>query len=109
MARSLLYADLRYEGDPHGVTGVDEPDLILTDNLSLSRARTGQNEDVAYMGLLSALLAWQRRGVDAFERRPTWCSFRATATLRRSPRVGRLPVERTCGGGGGGGSAPTTQ
>ena len=35
VARALLYLDVRYEGGTHGVTGFAEPDLILTDNLSL--------------------------------------------------------------------------
>ncbi|MCP5020767.1 MAG: hypothetical protein GY930_03230 [bacterium] len=59
VARSLLYADVRYEGGNHGNTGVSEPDLILTDVQSLiSASNTGSNESVAYMGLLSALLQW---------------------------------------------------
>jgi len=58
VARALLYLDVRYEGGTHGVTGVDEPDLILSDNASLIVADTSQNKSVAYMGMLSVLLQW---------------------------------------------------
>jgi len=59
IARALLYADVRYEGGSHGVTGVSEPDLILTDNTGqIAASNTGQNEAVAYMGRLSVLLDW---------------------------------------------------
>lgn len=59
IARALLYADVRYEGGNHGSTGVSEPDLILTDVESLIAAsNTGDNESVAYMGMLSVLLQW---------------------------------------------------
>lgn len=54
-----MYMDVRYERDVHGVTGVSKPDLILTDDRTLIAAsNTGSNETVAYMGLLSVLLAW---------------------------------------------------
>ncbi len=59
VARAQLYMDVRYEGGNHGVTGVWEPDLILTDNLAqIEASNTGNNEAVAYMGLLSVLLQW---------------------------------------------------
>ncbi|MEO0324434.1 MAG: pre-peptidase C-terminal domain-containing protein, partial [Myxococcota bacterium] len=57
IARAMFYMDLRYEGGTHGVTGAREPDLRLTDDTSLIRT-TGTNASVAYMGLLSTLLAW---------------------------------------------------
>lgn len=59
VARALMYLDVRYEGGTHGVSGYNEPDLILTDNLTLiENSNTGSNESVAYMGLLAVLLQW---------------------------------------------------
>jgi len=57
VARAVLYMDVRYEGGTHGVTAVAEPDLRLTDDLSLV-VGTGSNASVAYMGRLSTLLQW---------------------------------------------------
>lgn len=57
VARAVLYMDVRYEGGVHGVTNASEPDLRLTDNLSLVKTTTG-NASVAYMGLLAVLLQW---------------------------------------------------
>lgn len=34
-ARALFYMDLRYEGGVNAVTGEIEPDLVLTDDVSL--------------------------------------------------------------------------
>lgn len=59
IARAMFYMDIRYEGGTHGVTGYDEPDLILTDNQTLiENSNTGSPELVAYMGILSVLLDW---------------------------------------------------
>lgn len=58
VARALFYLDIRYEGGVHGGTGAPEPDLILTDNGSLIQTSGGVNASIAYMGILSTLLAW---------------------------------------------------
>lgn len=57
VARALLYLDVRYEGDQHS-TGIDEPDLVLTDDRSLITVFEANTTGVAYMGLLSVLLQW---------------------------------------------------
>ena len=69
VARALLYADVRYEGGVHGITGWSEPDLILTDSESLiGSSNTGSNESVGYMGMLSVLIQWHNQDpVDALE------------------------------------------
>ena len=59
VARAIFYMDVRYEGGIHGGTGFAEPDLRVTDNEALIDAsNTGNNEAVAYMGMLSVLLQW---------------------------------------------------
>ena len=70
VARAQFYADVRYEGGFHGVTGAPEPDLILTNTEALIAAsNTGNNEPVAYMGILSDLLVWNRTDLpDDWER-----------------------------------------
>ena len=70
MARALFYADIRYEGGFHSITGAPEPDLILTDTqLLIEASNTGNNESTAYMGMLTALLQWNLQDpVDDFER-----------------------------------------
>ena len=60
VARAVLYMDLRYEGGSHGITGVAEPDLRLTDDPGLIVA-SSSNQSVAYMGLLSDLLLWHEQ------------------------------------------------
>jgi len=69
VARAILYMDIRYEGGVNGITGTAEPDLRLTDNdVLIDSYRTGSNEPVAYMGILTDLLQWsQEDPVDARE------------------------------------------
>lgn len=70
-ARAIFYMDVRYEGGTHGVTGAAEPNLIVTDTVSLiAGSNTGSNlTGNAYMGLLATLLQWhQLDPVDARER-----------------------------------------
>ncbi len=67
VARAMFYMDLRYEGGTHGASGAAEPDLRLTDTLSLV-VGTGGNASVGYMGKLSTLILWhQQDPVDAAE------------------------------------------
>ena len=116
VARALFYMDVRYEGGLHGVTGAGEPDLILTDSLSLiGNSSTGRNESVAYYGLLSVLLQWHAQDpVDAGEMRrndvvfgfqgnrnpfvdhPEWveCLFGAPVMASEAVRIG-FPVNPT--------------
>ncbi len=61
VARSVLYMDIRYEGDT-GDLG-PEQDLIATDDLGLMLVETTSGggdgyQDPAYHGVLSALVAW---------------------------------------------------
>jgi endonuclease I len=59
LARAILYMDLRYEGGSHGVTGLAEPDLIVTDDRALiATTPSGSFAATGYMGLRGTLLAW---------------------------------------------------
>jgi endonuclease I len=69
VARALMYLSVRYEGGTHGLTGVNEPDLILTDDRNLiGQSSQGANISVAYMGLKSVLLQWHKDDpVDSYD------------------------------------------
>ncbi len=79
VARTILYMDVRYEGDT-GTLG-DEQDLIATSDLSLMTVETTNcgdgYQDPAYHGVLSTLLAWHAADpVDSDEQRrndQVWC------------------------------------
>ncbi len=75
VARSMLYMDLRYAGDS-GALGL-EPNLILTDTLSLMDCDSSVNQDTVYFGVLSTLVAWSNADPpDADELRrneQVWC------------------------------------
>ncbi len=59
-----MYMDVRYEGGIHPVTGYNEPDLVLTDDLG--QVIPGH----PYMGELATLLRWHAEDpVDDAERR----------------------------------------
>ncbi len=69
VARAIFYMDIRYEGGVHGVTGVAEPDLRVTDDPGQIQS-AGNGAAIAYMGLTSVLLAWHEADPpDDFERR----------------------------------------
>lgn len=60
VARAMFYMDVRYEGGSHGGTGAAEPDLRLTNDLSLVVGTSG-NASVGYMGRLSTLIQWHQQ------------------------------------------------
>jgi len=122
VARALFYLDIRYEGGMHGITGSQEPNLILTDNINLVvQSNTGNNEQVAYMGYLSALLQWHdadpvdQRDLDRndvvfsyqgnpnpFVDHPEWvdCLFANQCSSPPAPALAQ-PFGTGCGGTGG--------
>jgi endonuclease I len=113
IARAMFYMDVRYEGGNHGITGHSEPDLILTDNRTLiDNSNTGNNESVAYMGLMSVLILWhQQDPVDDIERQHN----EAVASFQgnRNPFVDHpewveCVFELVCNGGGGDTTPPAT-
>jgi endonuclease I len=109
VARAMMYMAVRYEGGTHGVTGVSEPDLRLTDDRGLIAAsNTGANIDVAYMGLKSVLLNWHKNDpVDDFERRHNDAvySFQGNRNpFVDNPEYVACVFENACSGGSGGGS-----
>lgn len=57
-ARAVMYAAVRYDGGTNAA-GQPEPDLILTDNISLIQTTpSGVTVAIAYMGLESDILQW---------------------------------------------------
>ena len=112
VARALMYMDVRYEGGLHGVTGVSEPDLILTDNRTLIEdSNQGSNISTAYMGLLSVLISWHNEDpVDLVELQHTEAVFSFQGN--RNPFIDHpewvaCVFELVCSGGGGDTTAPT--
>ncbi|MDM7859247.1 endonuclease [Alteromonas sp. ASW11-36] len=106
VARAMMYMAVRYEGGTHNVTGVQEPDLILTDDRTLIAAsNTGANIDVAYMGLLSVLINWHNNDpVDDFERRHNEAVFSHQGNRNPfidHPEFASCIFENICSGGGG--------
>ena len=111
VARALMYMDVRYAGGTHGVTGVSEPDLILTDDRTLiANSKQGSNISVAYMGLKSVLIQWHKDDpVDDFERRHNNAVH--SHQQNRNPFVDHpeyvaCVFENSCSGGGGGDTTP---
>ncbi len=111
VARAMMYMAVRYEGGTHGVTGVSEPDLRLTDDRALIEAsNTGANIDVAYMGLRSVLLTWHKNDpVDDFERRHNDAvySFQGNRNpFVDNPEYAACIFEGVCSGDSGTGTNP---
>lgn len=105
VARAMFYMAVRYEGGSHGITGRTEPDLELTDNLTLIEdSQTGSNESQAYMGLLSVLINWHNSDpVDIYEHQHNEAV--ASAQGNRNPFIDNpawvaCVFELVCGGTG---------
>jgi hypothetical protein len=100
-----MYFSVRYESGTHGVTGVSEPDLILTDDRNLiGQSNKGVNISVAYMGLKSVLLQWHKDDpVDAYEthHNDTMYSFQGNRNLFVDhPEYATCVFEDVCSGTG---------
>ena len=111
VARALMYMAIRYDGGTHGVTGVSEPDLILTDDRTLiANSNAGSNISVAYMGLKSVLIQWHKDDpVDAFEVRhnDTVYSYQDNRNpFVDHPEYAACVFEGICSGGSGDTTAP---
>lgn len=89
VARAVLYMDLRYEGDSGA-----EPDLVLTDDMSLVKTTGGINAPLGYMGRLSVILRWHEEDpVDERERHRNEVVFAAQGN--RNPFIDH-PEWATC-------------
>lgn len=111
VARALMYMAVRYEGGTHGVTGVSEPDLILTDDRNLiDQSNQGANIATAYMGLRSVLLQWHAEDpVDDFERRRNDAIYAHQGNRNPfidHPEYVACVFQNSCSGGGGGDTTP---
>lgn len=113
VARALMYLAVRYEGGSHSITGVLEPDLILTDDrMLIEGSKTGGNEAIAYMGLKSTLLAWHKADpVDSFETRRNDAIFEHQGNRNPfidHPEFVACVFESSCSGNGPDTGTPTT-
>ena len=92
IARALFYMDIRYEGGNNGNSGTAEPDLRLTDNLTLiTQSATGSNLLTAYMGKLSVLVDASARPRTEMSGRYPW-QIDLTITVAED---GRIPLSDT--------------
>ncbi len=104
VARAMFYMAVRYEGGTHGITGKTEPNLELTDDLALINAsKTGSNESLAYMGLLSVLIQWHNSDpVDIYEHQHNEAVYSAQGNrnpFTDHPEWVACVFELVCGGG----------
>jgi endonuclease I/PKD repeat protein len=111
VARALFYLAVRYEGGTHGITGVAEPNLELTDDLALINAsQTGSNESTAYMGLLSVLITWSNSDpVDIYEHMHNEAVYNGQGNRNPfidNPAWAKCVFELVCNGGGSDTTAP---
>ncbi|MFK8011353.1 MAG: pre-peptidase C-terminal domain-containing protein [Marinicellaceae bacterium] len=113
VARAMFYMAVRYEGGSHSITNRTEPDLELTDNLTLiENSQTGSNESQAYMGLLSVLINWHNSDpVDIYEHQHNEAV--ASAQGNRNPFIDHpewveCVFELVCNGGGSDTTAPSS-
>ena len=104
VARALFYMAVRYEGGTNGNSGAAEPNLELTDDLALINAsKTGANEPVAYMGLLSVLITWNNSDpVDIYEHMHNEAVYNAQGNRNPfidNPAWAKCVFELVCTGG----------
>jgi endonuclease I/PKD repeat protein len=112
IARAMFYMAVRYEGGTHGITNFAEPDLELTDNLTLiENSATGNNESQAYMGLLSVLITWHYNDpVDIYEHQHNESVENGQGNRNPfidNPEWAKCVFELVCDGGGSDTTAPS--